>query len=234
MQHISQHLQGQPLETLRSAKLSEAYAPERLERAMLSVQEIFLTLQTAMPARFSSMYPTKDEVVLASRIWAIGLIEAKLSPNQIRHGQAKAIIDSKYCPDLPSFIALCKPSAEDMGLPTPAEAYEEACRNAHPGQADRQWSHPAIYHSAQQVGLFELRSLEKHKTLPLFEAAYQRTVEAILNGEELPEIPKALEDLTNKPRPANWKPSDEDRAHGRKTMAGIMGMLGKKSAGVES
>lgn len=181
-----------------------------------------------MPHRFSSMYQTKKQVVEAAPIWAIGLMEAKLTPKQISYGLTKAITNTKFCPDLPAFIALCKPSPEDMGLPSLADAYEEACSRSHPGNSDRQWSHLAVYHAAKQVGQFELRSLGKDITLPQFELAYDKSVNAILNGEQLPEIPKALEDLTNKPKPAGWKPSDEDKAAGRKAMAGLFDMLGNK------
>lgn len=175
------------------------------------------------------MYPTESEVSVAANIWAIGLIEARLKPNQIKHGLLKSVTDSKYCPDLPSFIALCKPSAEDMGFPALADAYDEACRNAHPARIDRRWSHPAILHAAEQVGGYELRNLSKDISKPLFAEAYQRTMNAVLNGETLPEIPKALEDLTSKPKPLGWKPSETDKAHGRKAMADIWDVLGKNT-----
>lgn len=187
------------------------------------------TLQIAMPHRFSSMYPTPEDIVSAIPVWAIGFIEAGLTKRQIDFGIKKTVAKAKHCPDAPAFIALCKPSAEDMGLPILVDAYTEACRNAHPATAERNWSHPAVYHTAKQVGSFELRSLEKEKTFPMFESAYQQTINAILNGEELPEIPKALDDHNNRPKPPGWKPTDEDKAKGRQAMADIMGMLGGKS-----
>lgn len=226
MHHINQLLPAQPHEMQRSVLPSENYETERLERAKKAVAEIFNKLQPAMPGRFSSMYPTEGDVIAAGGIWAIGLIEARLTPKQISYGLTKAISGAKYCPDLPDFIALCKPTAEDLGLPSLANAYAEACRNAHPVLQDRQWSHPAVYHAAKQVGFFELRSLDEKTSRPMFEQAYERTVDAVLSGDELPEIPKALEDLTSKPKPPGWKPSEEDKAKGRAAMAEIMATLG--------
>lgn len=231
MQHISQLLPDQPHELPRSARLSETYAPERLDRAKSAVGEIFTALQTAMPARFSTMYPTPAEIKTAASIWAIGLIEARLTPKQISYGLAKAITNTKYCPDLPDFIALCRPTPEDMGLPTLEAAYIEACYNANPGLLDRKWSHPAVFHAYQQVGPYELRTLPKKQSLPQFEVAYQRTVSAVLNGEELPEIPKALENLNDKPKPPGWKPTDEDRAKGLAVLDSLKSLFKPDLAG---
>lgn len=164
-------------------------------------------------------------MIEAAPVWAIGIMEAKLTPKQISYGLTKALTNTKFCPDLPAFIALCKPSPEDMGLPSTADAYEEACINSHPSGNERAWSHLAVFHAAKQVGQFELRSLGKDITLPQFEAAYEKTVNAVLNGDELPEIPKALESFSDRPRPAGWKPSDEDRAAGKKAISGLMDML---------
>ena len=175
-----------------------------------------------MPARFSSMYPTSNDVMAAGKIWAIGLIDSRLSPKQIAYGLRRAITQSTYCPDLPAFIQLCKPAPADLGLPSIGQAYTEACRNSHPA-CSAEWSHPAVYHAARQVGSFELRTLDEKTTRPMFEQAYERTVRAILDGEELPEIPKAIADQTGKPLTPVEKAADRER--GRAALASIKSMF---------
>ena len=75
--------------------------------------------------------------------------------------------------------------------------------------------------------MFELRSLDQKTSQPMFEHAYQKTVTAILNGEQLPEVPKALEDQSQAKKGVDWKPTEEDRAKGRQCMNEIRGMLNR-------
>lgn len=170
------------------------------------------------------MFPTTEILREAERLWAAEFIRHGLTSRMLAIGTQKAITKPGFCPDLPEFIALCRPTAEDTGLPPVIEAYAEACRNSYPG-AEVRWSHQAVYHAAQQVGMYELRSLDQKTSQPMFEHAYQETVTAILNGEQLPEIPKAIEDQTNAKKGINWKPTEADREKGRQCMSEIMGML---------
>lgn len=168
------------------------------------------------------MYPTPELIDGGIAVWAIGFIDAKLTARQVDFGIHAANTRPGYCPDLPAFIQLCKPSPVELGMPSVEAAYREACQNAHPASR-KDWSHKAVYHAATQVGMFELRSLDGAKTRPMFEDAYNRTVEAILHGEDIPEIPKAIADQTGKALTPEEKAAD--REVGQRALAGLKAMF---------
>src|SRR5690606_28903373 len=123
--------------------------------------------------------------------WAATL--GGLTGVQIAKGLAElAARGDDWPPSAPEFRKLCEgASPELLGLPSTSAAYREACRIAHPA-ADRAGIHPAVYHAACETGFFELASLPEEKSRRLFERAYGLTVQMILDGLPLREIPKAL------------------------------------------
>jgi len=83
-------------------------------------------------------------------------------------------------------------SAEDFGLPTFEVAYREvASKCGYVGHVE--WSHPAVYHAITQVGIYDFGQMTHDKALSAFKNAYKLTVEAVIRGEKLPEVPKAIE-----------------------------------------
>jgi hypothetical protein len=80
-------------------------------------------------------------------------------------------------PSLPEFKGLCKPSNDDLGLPSADEAYRAAA------QAD--WSlHPIVWHTAKMVGSYELRNGAEAVTRPRFMRAYAEMVNRVMAGEQ--------------------------------------------------
>src|SRR3990167_838434 len=104
-------------------------------------------------------------------------------PNEnIRIGVEKAKnIGSDYF-TLPVFIELCKISAEDIGLPSFEIAYHEACTAN--SVRSFPWSHPAVYHSAMDTGIFDLRNnVDGNKRR--FKDHYEKRCQQVLSGEVL-------------------------------------------------
>jgi hypothetical protein len=92
--------------------------------------------------------------------------------------------------NLPAFRELCRVKPQDLGLPDAQTAYREACTAP---QGNQHWSHPAVYHAADQTGWFELRSRTEREIFPLFELNYSRMVDKVMAGESLDvQLQKAL------------------------------------------
>ena len=143
--------------------------------------------------RWTSAFGAKDDST-----WLRGLRD--MTPAQVGHGLSRCATHraDSWPPTLPEFRALCTPTAEDLGLPTPDAAYREAAL----ADRDHQWSHPAVFAAAQAAGLFELRTLPEAKSRPLFEWAYEIVTRRVLAGEQFAApIPQALEKLPTPTRP---------------------------------
>ncbi len=137
--------------------------------------------------RWTSAFGAKDDST-----WLRGL--HGLTPAQVGRGLSRCAThrEGGWPPTLPEFRALCTPTAEDLGLPTPEAAYREVA------MADRhhRWSHPAVFAAAQAAGHFELRTLPESKSRPLFERAYEIVTRRVLAGEQFDApVPRALEKL---------------------------------------
>jgi hypothetical protein len=119
---------------------------------------------------------------------------AGLTGHEIAHGIGKARAECQWPPSIAEFRALCiaAPTAESMGLPTEDKAYSEACRKAHPAMAGAAWSHQAVYHAACESGFFNLNTLPMDASRKLFARNYAITVQMLIDGKPLKEIPLAL------------------------------------------
>lgn len=91
--------------------------------------------------------------------------------------------------NLPAFMDLCtRVDHVELGLPTPEQAFQEACSKAH-SLSGATWSHPAVYHAGADVGWFELaRASYKGPEWHQFQDFYfERSKQAQANT--LPPIP---------------------------------------------
>lgn len=158
---------------------------------------LFFEIQSILPA-FKQAWPTKGEYDGAKRNWILALCESDLkSIQQIKMGlKSLRAQTSPFVPTCGQFIALCKPSAHDLGLPPVEKAYIEACEAAHP-QGSKIFSHKVVENAFINVGSYNLRTYPKSSSYPMFEHAYQLSCQAFMNGEKLAEIPKAIEGKTS-------------------------------------
>ena len=142
-----------------------------------------------------------------------------MKPEEIKRG-LDSCVNRKFPPTLPEFIQLCKGTAEHVGLKSAALAYREATQASHKPHL-HEWSHPAVYHAAKRVGFFELSTMTERESFRLFEDAYKQTVLSVLNGEQLPEIPKRLEKLER------VEITEEDRKAGLEVLGSLKGIFNK-------
>lgn len=122
--------------------------------------------------------------------WRAGL--RGLTRKHIAHGLTKCVRGAEvWPPSLPEFIAMCKPTPQDFGLPNFETAYREAIRGC--AVDDHVWTHPAVYHAMQEVGRYEFKNFTDSRLRQLFERAYEITCRRVMDGEQLDApIPKAL------------------------------------------
>lgn len=98
---------------------------------------------------------------------------------------AKTVIrQSEYLPSIAVILQACEKGYELFGLPTPREAYVEACQASSP-KLDYNWSHPAVYLAGKAVGWFDLANEPESTMLPRFRYHYEQLCHQVINGEEL-------------------------------------------------
>ena len=112
---------------------------------------------------------------------------AKLDRQQVNRGSQRMRADER-CADWPPtvirFEQLCKPTAEDMGLPDADEAYQMAIGN-------HTQKHKAVAWTLQNMGAasWNMKNLSEKISRPLFSEAYQKyAVNWLADGNSIPEI----------------------------------------------
>jgi len=186
-----------------NACVPAAAAPRKIDNATVEVvNRLFLELQAIFPA-WRQAWPDDKALAAAKRSWIKGFAAAGInSLEQIRYGLEQCRLSGcDFAPSVGKFIQWCRPTPELLGLPSVEQAYRAACRIAHPA-ADRTRVHQAVYHAACETGFYELNSLPEEKSRRLFGRAYGITVQAILEGKPLREIPKALPERVSVRNPA--------------------------------
>lgn len=135
-------------------------------------------------------WPDQRTHDLAKDHWVGGFMDAGINRvEQIEFGLKKQRQSVKpFVPSIGEFIAMCKPTAADFNLPDVHTAYSQAAQLAYPG-ADQSKFNQAVYHAACLTGFYELNNLPQDKSFPMFARCYQVTVDAIMNGQQLRDVP---------------------------------------------
>jgi len=156
------------------------------------VNALFKELCSIFPA-WKQAWPNDAALKAAKATWIKAFAKAGInSLEQIRYGiEACRDLGQDFAPSVGRFIKMCEPTAEMLGLPSADKAYAEACRNAHPS-ADRQWTHAAVMHAANETGFYNLNTLKEDESKKLFNRNYDIACRMVAKGEPLKEIPKAL------------------------------------------
>ena len=149
------------------------------------MRRLFSRLFVIYPS-FKSQVSSDEELVDFMSIWAEELEKRNISFDRIKIGLDRAIASqSDFLPGIGKFIGYCKPTPEELGLPSPDNAYEEACKNAHK-QSDLMWSHEAVKDSAVKITLHRLKCEARMYTESSFKKHYAEIVEDFVDGNRLP------------------------------------------------
>lgn len=164
------------------------------------VNALFAELKAIHPA-WRSAWPNVEFENNAKRSWTKAFTSAGMcSIEQISYGIERCRANGNpFMPSVGEFLNWCRPTPENMGLPSVERAYLQACAASHPA-ADSSRLHPAVWHAACETGLYLLARQPESKSRPAFERAYALTIEMIIRGEPLREIPKALPSAPTLPR----------------------------------
>jgi len=118
---------------------------------------------------------------------------------QILRGARHAIEHSEYLPTLHRMRECCELGLTTLGLPSPRDAFLEACRAGSP-KAAQPWSHPAVYVAGRDSDWFFLSNNPEQKTWPVFRERYRQVCQRVLRGEKLEmPPPEALEQQPSRP-----------------------------------
>ena len=99
-------------------------------------------------------------------------------------GARRAIEGSDYLPTLNRMLASCTEALSELGLPSAATAYEEACLAPSP-KAEANWSHPIVYLAGRDASWYLLANHARGEAWPVFQAHYNRWLKRALRGETL-------------------------------------------------
>jgi hypothetical protein len=147
-----------------------------------AINTVFTQFEVAFPNLYNRAFSSDNAIMLAKQLWANSLKE--FSGEQILRGCQKAIEASDFIPTIHSVLNYCRQDLSSFGLPSPREAYIEACNATEP-RAEFAWSHPAVYFAGRDAGWFFLASNVESKAMPVFEAAYRKVCDRVLAGETL-------------------------------------------------
>jgi hypothetical protein len=162
-----------------------------------AINQVFALFRLNYHNQYYAAYPDAEQLKQIKKLWLESLADYPVE--QILRGAKHAIEHSEYLPTLNRMLECCRQDLSDLGLPSPYDAYLEACRAGSPKSA-QPWSHPAVYLAGRDSDWFFLGNNPERQTWPVFRDHYQRYVTAVMRGERL-EIPapEALEQLPAQP-----------------------------------
>lgn len=123
---------------------------------------------------------------------------------------------AEWPPNALAFRALCIPRGEDLGFPSLDEAFQQAVGN-------RTEKHPAVVHTLRHLDSYALRRMPGADAHRAFARAWQKTIDEIAAGGELPAAPIGLADDTVAKPKRERSPEEIQRC--ASMLAGILGEL---------
>ena len=167
------------------------------EALVEAINQVFALFRLNYHNQYYAAFPDAGQLNQIKKLWLESL--ADFPVEQILRGARHAIEHSEYLPTLNRMLECCQQGLSDLGLPSPHDAYMEACRAPSPKSAQR-WSHPAVYLAGRDSDWFFLANNTERTSWPVFKEHYQAYCTRVLRGEQLsiPE-PQALEESKARP-----------------------------------
>lgn len=147
-----------------------------------AINQVFALFRLNYHNQFYSAYSDTELLNQAKRLWLDAL--SHFTEKQILTGAKKVIETSDYLPTLNRMLQCCEESPGEQGLPSPQEAYREAC-NAPSPKANFNWSHLAIYYAGLETGWYRLTNEPESKSYPDFLTNYRCLCREIAQGKQL-------------------------------------------------
>lgn len=147
-----------------------------------AINEIFAMFQVNYHNQYYSAFGDSSESEnLAKKLWLAKLNE--FNSNILYKAAEKIITESEYLPTLNKMIQACVYFKLPRQLPTPHEAYHEACIKESPKNIQT-WSHPIVYLAGKDTGWLRMHSETDAKVFPVFSKVFQKYCKRLVNGEK--------------------------------------------------
>lgn len=178
-----------------AAPVKATELPPEVRRATEQlINRLFADLRSIYPA-WKQAWSSEELYRNSKANWTQALLDAGICDwSQIERGLARCRLEpGDFIPSVGKFIDRCWATPEELGAPAVDAAYWEAQRNSHPAMAgNERWSHPAVYHAANQCSRHSLLYLPADVGRLKFAEAYRAVIRRFEAGEALPEPVPAL------------------------------------------
>jgi hypothetical protein len=164
------------------------------------VNWLFDRLRNIIPAFFINV-TNQGHLNGIKRAWLEALQRHDVSSEEQLKLGLQSLVDSKatFLPPVMQFIEGCKPSPESLGIPPLERAYAQACKNSHPCETSKHWTHDIVYHAWIATGANNLSKLPRSSSHPMFERNYDILIKRLLDGCVLDSAPIPLGIEEHKP-----------------------------------
>lgn len=146
------------------------------------VNMVFARFKAIYGHRFESTYGDKLSLDIARREW--GYCLQGYTEQQLAKALHTCKLTFAWPPAIAEFITMLLPSPAEMGVPTAAAAYQQACQCRQDPRTFA-WSHPIVYHAARETGFWRLQHGSEKNVWPAFEMSYRALMQRIAAGETL-------------------------------------------------
>jgi len=214
------HLTGRAVQSIESTQRSAPEPASANSERRYNVGGESLTVMELLWRRMTEIYGHRWASSYGEQPtdgWATAISD--LSPGMIRAGLAKMAKQGNHNawpPTALEFRAICIPSGEDLGFPSLDEAFQQAIGN-------RTEKHPAVVHTLRHLDSYALRRMPGGDAQRLFATAWQKTIDEIAAGGELPAAPIGIADDTVAKPKRERTPEETQRC--ASMLAGLLGEL---------
>ena len=197
IQQVAQGIEASQTTSATPPGQTEQRDKASLEGHVEAINQVFALFRLNYHNQYYAAYPDGEQLKQIKKLWLESLADYPVE--QILKGAKHAIEHSEYLPTLNRMHECCQQGLRDIGLPSPHDAYIEACQAPSPKSA-QPWSHPAVYLAGRDSGWFFLTNNTERTSWPVYRAHYQQYCARVLRGESLavPE-PEALEKTQSEP-----------------------------------
>ena len=157
------------------------------DQVVEAINQIFALFRLNYHNQYYSAWSDAEQLKQVKRLWLEAL---EVYPTSIIFRAAqRAIETSDYLPTLKRMIDACGHFLGELGLPSPREAYLEACLASSP-KSGVKWSHPAVYQAGKDSDWFFLANAPEARSWPVFREKYEHLAGRAARGEDLegPEV----------------------------------------------
>jgi len=177
---------------------SEAwFTPSKALDGLAPIDHLFNRLDGLYPQRWRANFKNDQSVTNWREAWVEALVEERITPQEVKRGLDHCRKYLAWPPSFAEFLSACRPPIDSEA------AYHEAAEQLRRRKdGNDNWSHPAIFWTAIEIGEFDL----KISNWQSIQSRWTSKLKSTLEKRDLPEIPPRREAL---PQPGHETPDAE-------------------------